>query len=332
MDPETPRWALLRDLAAELGVEWPRDHGPPPAPTIADYLPQVRAASTPATVRSYDGYWTRAAAYFADRRIDDLVASDIRAFHQHIIRQAQRRNPSREGRGAGEAALRAVRAVFRLAVADGLLPAGANPAAAVPLPRRLRGTRQGLTSAEIGEINEAVLGGGDDIALDALLVRLHLETACRRGGALALRRRDLDTTYCRVLLREKGGTVRWQPISPTLTAALNTHATQRGATAPNDSLLRYADHRPLTARRYDTLWHRVRTALPWAGQLGVSAHWLRHTTLTWVERHFGYAVAHSYAGHSHDKGTTLVYTRGVPREVAAALAALTGEPHPLARP
>jgi integrase len=117
----------------------------------------------------------------------------------------------------------------------------------VPLPRRLRGTRRGLTSAEIGEINEAVLGGSDDIALDALLMRLHLETACRRGGALKLRRRDLDTTYCRVLLREKGDTLRWLPISPTLTAALHTHATQRGATTPNDSLLRYADRRPLTA-------------------------------------------------------------------------------------
>jgi hypothetical protein len=38
-----------------------------------------------------------------------------------------------------------------------------------------------------------------------------------------------------------------------------------------------------------------------------SAHWLRHTTLTWVERNFGYAVARAYAGHSggeNDASTT----------------------------
>jgi len=32
--------------------------------------------------------------------------------------------------------------------------------------------------------------------------------------------------------------------------------------------------------------------------LGISAHWLRHTTITWVKRSFGYAVACAYAGHT----------------------------------
>ena len=61
----------------------------------------------------------------------------------------------------------------------------------------------------------------------------------------------------------------------------------------------------------------------------------RHTTLTWVERNFGYAVARAYAGHTDsgsDAGATTTYVRATPSEVAAALAALTGEPHPLAMP
>jgi integrase/recombinase XerC len=64
----------------------------------------------------------------------------------------------------------------------------------------------------------------------------------------------------------------------------------------------------------------------------VTTHWLRHTTLTWVERTFGYAVARAYAGHvgRGDVGTTSTYVRADLHEVAAALAALTGEPHPLA--
>ena len=48
------------------------------------------------------------------------------------------------------------------------------------------------------------------------MIRLHVETGCRRGGALGLRPQDLDTTQCLIFLREKGQTVRWQPVSPTL--------------------------------------------------------------------------------------------------------------------
>ena len=67
-----------------------------------------------------------------------------------------------------------------------------------------------------------------------------------------------------------------------------------------------------------------------------STHWLRHTTLTWVERNFGFAIAHAYAGHTDGAGdtgsATSTYVRATLTEVAAALAALTGEPHPLAQP
>jgi integrase/recombinase XerC len=55
--------------------------------------------------------------------------------------------------------------------------------------------------------------------------------------------------------------------------------------------------------------------------------------LTWIERNFGYAVAHAYAGHTDsgsETGATATYVRASLPEVAAALAALTGEPHPLA--
>jgi hypothetical protein len=47
---------------------------------------------------------------------------------------------------------------------------------------------------------------------------------------------------------------------------------------------------------------------------------------------FGYAVARAYAGHTdngNDVGTTATYVRASLHEVAAALSALTGEPHPL---
>ena len=66
------------------------------------------------------------------------------------------------------------------------------------------------------EINAVAASTGDDPGLDRLLLRPHTETACRRGGALALRPVDLDPDQCLILLREKGDTVRWQPVLPTL--------------------------------------------------------------------------------------------------------------------
>lgn len=80
-------------------------------------------------------------------------------------------------------------------------------------------------------------------------------------------------------------------------AALTRHAHDRQA--PTDGqLLRYTDGRPITRRRYDHLWHRLGTHLPWVATQQISIHWLRHTTLTWVERNFGHAIARAYAGHT----------------------------------
>ena len=189
-----------------------------------------------------------------------------------------------------------------------------------------------MPEARLAEINQIAATTGDDPELDTLLLRLHTETACRRGGALALRPADLDPDQCLILLREKGETVRWQPVSPTLMGRLIEHGRERHAPA-DGQLLRYADGHPITSRRYDHLWVRIGRQLPWVCTQQISTHWIRHTTLTWVERNFGYAVARAYAGHTDtggDVGATSTYVRASLSEVAAALAALTGEPHPLA--
>jgi integrase len=115
-------------------------------------------------------------------------------------------------------------------------------------------------------------------------------------------------------------------------ARLLQHAEERHAPRAGQ-LLRYADGQPITSRRYDHLWTRIGRQLPWVATQQISMHWIRHTTLTWVERNFGYSVAHAYAGHTDgggDTGATSTYVRASICEVAAALAALTGEPHPLA--
>jgi integrase len=252
---------------------------------------------------------------------------------EHVKVNVVARRNSRGGRGAGEHLVAALRCLYRYAVDDGLLAQADNPAIKVAKPRRLASTRRAVPDAGLTEINHIAATTGNDPALDTLLLRLHTETACRRGGALALRLQDLDQTQCLIFLREKGETVRWQPVSPTLMTHLRQHAETRHAPF-TEQLLRYADGRPISSRRYDHLWTRIGRHLPWVATQQISTHWLRHTTLTWVERNFGYAVARAFAGHTDsggEAGTTTTYVRASLDEVAAAVSALTGEPHPLGR-
>jgi site-specific recombinase XerD len=300
-------------------------------PTLTEYLPRVRAAAGPGTLRTYGHYWDHMERHWGPLRLDDIAATDIEALHRTLAANGARRRNHRAGRHTSENLVAAARAIYNRAIADGLIDPTASPAHRVAKPRRLPSTRRALTSVELAEINTAARASGNDIALDTLLLRLHTETAARRGGALALRLVDLDVDRCLLLLREKAGTARWQPISPTLTTALLDHAACRGTVLHTDTLLRYRNGQPLTARRYDHLWERLGQELPWVAMHGISTHWLRHTTLTWVERHFGYGITRTYAGHTDTHGAaTATYITADIHEVATALAALTGQPHPLA--
>ncbi len=166
-----------------------------------------------------------------------------------------------------------------------------------------------------------------------MLLQLHVETAWRRGGALALTPEDLDAEYCQIRLREKGRTMRWQPVSPTLMSYLLAHGESRGGLDSDQRLLRYTNGRAITFRRYDYLWQRLGRHLPWVATQQVSTHWIRHTILTWVEGNFGFVVAQAYAGqedHGRGRRARASYVRAGLPEVAMALVALTGESHPLA--
>jgi integrase/recombinase XerC len=303
----------------------------PPAPTFADYIPVVRAAVTDGTRRVYGSYWNRIVEHWGTRRLDEPTPSEIQQLAEHT--KTPCRHPAKRPRRTQRRRTSHRRTALHLRHAenDRHLTAAENPARKVAKPRRLPSDRRAVPGDRLDEINHVAATTGSDPSLDTLILRLHTETACRRGGALALRPCDLDPEQCLIRLREKGETIRWQPVSPTLITHLQHHAEQRGAPA-NGQLLRYATGRPITSRRYDHLWVRIGRHVPWVATQQISTHWLRHTTLTWVERNFGYAVARAYAGHtdSGNAGTTATYVRASPAEIATALAALTAEPHPLA--
>jgi integrase/recombinase XerC len=306
-----------------------------PVPTFSEYVPKAKAAVTPGTLKTYGTYWDRLVQEWPDRRLNEPSALELTTLGKKIRANRVIRRNGRGGTSAEENYVAAIRCLYKFAVADKVLTDAENAAARVSKPKRAASNRGALPDERLQQLNQCACTTGNDPALDSLLLRFHTETACRRGGALGVRRCDLDVQQCVVLLREKGFTSRWQPVSPTLMAALLAHWDERGDGDPRSTaqLLRYRNGKPLTYRRYDGLWVRLGKYLPWVGVQCVSAHWLRHTILRWVERQFGYAVARRYAGHaekdSGDVGATIIYTKADIVEVAAALSALTGESHPL---
>ena len=89
--------------------------------------------------------------------------------------------------------------------------------------------------------------------------------------------------------------------------------------------------KPISGRRYDRLFVRARDCLGWDDRTPVSAHVLRHTAITRIGRIAGYPVAQAFAGHAPPTVTGR-YLHATLADVATAVAALTGEAHPLAHP
>lgn len=303
-------------------------------PTFGTYIPVVQAAVSEATRQTYLPYWTKILERWADVELTTPTPSDIKQLAEQVRQNVVVRRNARDGRGAVELFIAALRCVYKHAIDDGLINEHQNAASKVRKPLRLPSGRYALPADRLSQINTVAATTGNDPELDSLLLRLHQETAARRGGALAMRTpHDLDPDQSLVRLHEKGGTARWQPVSPTLMQALLEHGHNRGAPT-GGQLLRYRNGTPLTRRRYDSLWNRLGRHVRWVEAQQVTTHWLRHTTLTWVERNFSYAIARAYAGHfehSGEVGTTVTYVKAGIHEVATALAALTNEPHPLAR-
>jgi hypothetical protein len=109
----------------------------------------------------------------------------------------------------------AARAIYNVAIADDLIDRKNRPAHRVAKPRRLPSTRCALTARELDQINTTARSCGNDVILDALL-RLHTETACRRGGALGIRLEDLDPDRCQICSTRKATPSAGNPSPPPL--------------------------------------------------------------------------------------------------------------------
>ncbi|MBF6496542.1 site-specific integrase [Nocardia cyriacigeorgica] len=304
------------------------------APTFAAIVPLVYASMPDSQTREiYNCYWRKLLAVegWADRRIDEPSKSDFVRLFDQLRAERQVRSSDRGGQSVIEHAVSALRRLYQYAVECEFIAPADNIARQLDKPVQLESRRHALPASTLTAIYKIAATTGQDPELDVLLLRLHTETACRRGGAIGLRPIDLNAPQCLIRLREKGRKERWQPVSPSLMAALLRHATERGATG-DQQLLRSRKGVPIAEGRYRGLFSRLARYLPEIAMMGISIHWMRHTTLTWVERNYSEAVARAYAGHTRRPGrnATAVYTSAGLQEIADALSALTGEPHPIA--
>jgi len=327
---------LLEKLGVSLADLLAEPAEPKYVPTFAEFIPEARAATSAGSLKAYDSYWKRLEDTWASRRLNEPSTMEFIQFGEWLKANRVVRRTDRGGDGTIENFVGAVRRLYSLARVAGHIDAREDPSIALRKPDRPASLRRPLVHERLTALGEVAGSTGDDPELDVLIIRLHSETACRRGGALALRPTDLDVEQCLVRLHEKGGSDRWQPVSRSLMDGLAHHATTRNAPA-NGRLLRYKDGTAITYRRYDGLFVRLGQHLPWVLRENVSAHWIRHTILQWVERNFSYAIARRYGGHERRKsgdranvGSTIVYVKATLEEVAAALSVLTGEDHPLA--
>jgi hypothetical protein len=273
MTGDAEKLLLAQGLIGELGLRWADVAAPRAIPTISEYLPRVIAAATPSQRDKYATYWNRALLLYGGHRLDALRVSDIVALQRESVGSALRRADSRNGRHAGEGCIRAMRFLYRLAIADGLLSDTINPAAKVPLPRRLPSLRRALTTSD------PVLGPAAGEGRHRADAAHQPHPVHRAAHARREPRRDLTD--------RRTSAVR-QPHTadkPTLRPPLDPHP----------------DGTPLG--RHTRRVHPL--AAPHHTHLGRTPLQLRQG------------------------GSTLTYIKGVPREVATALSALTGETHPL---
>lgn len=256
----------------------------------------------------------RLVRWSGDRDAATVAVADIAGWARRAGEEARERPNARHGLGAQEAFVLAARAAYARAIAAGTLRE--NPAAGVDLPARPEGRRTALSCDQLKQVHLSLVARSRDPELDDLVFQFLRETACRRGGAIGLMHRALAPATRTAHVVEKYGKERWQPVSAYLMGRLLAHA--RRARCACGRVFHRADGGHLSDRWFDGFAQRIQR-LAWADELGVTAHWLRHTTLTDVERLAGMRVAAAYAGHSDTSfGVTGRYTKVSPEELRMA--------------
>jgi site-specific recombinase XerD len=151
------------------------------APTVNEVVPEVDKLVRAETKRAYKPYWLFLAQEHGDKSLDDIDKPMLEALLlrlEEAPRQSVKRKNWKGGSGAKRSAVHAWRRMWEYAIDKGFTTK--NLAQALRMPKRLPNERRGLTRAEVEMIYEVAASTGDDPTFDCVLLRLLLETGCRR--------------------------------------------------------------------------------------------------------------------------------------------------------
>jgi integrase/recombinase XerC len=274
-------------------------------PSVSEYIALIRPGLRPSTEVSWGRYLTLMSERLAERDMNDISPTDIHDLAEHARLTAVTRRGG-TGRSAAEHTIAAARLVWRRAVQDAVVQR--NVALMVAKPRRVENVRTGLSERQVANMYEA----GDE--RHRLVMGFFLETGARRAGLIALTPQRWLPSLQVVEVHEKGEKTRRLPVSERLATQLDHH----------DSEL-YS----ITRRKLESMWEHMHHWCPWAGELGVSSHWLRHTAAARYEKATGsYSLTAAWMGHT-PQGATSTYLRHSPADIAHGWHMMTGERHPL---
>jgi integrase len=269
-----------------------------------------------------------------------------------------------DGRSATEHLRNLVSKIYTTALADKVLGVRDNVGLEMSLKARPEVVKRSYTAEQIEELWGALFtSGSNDVELDMAIVWMQLETGARRGGPIGIKISDLQFHAGRIRLGEKDGKVDEQPASDELLAYLLSHAIRRGGVVienrtgkpdveitPEDIMARTAKLRtdspvlyyndlrkkvgpdgverrevhPLTRRRFNSLWDRLKRELPWLDEVHGRPHDLRKTMGTFIERAHGHAVAQRWLRHTVN-GVTGGYVAADEDEAERAHKTLLGD-------
>lgn len=290
---------------------------------------------------------------FGDRRLDEVLPADVQVMARWVRANARAKavETDRDRTAAGRALTRvtgvgaeanfvaATRCLYTAAQLNGLVSEGCSPAAkVVKPPRQGNRTRRPLTDRELGEVWTTCTMTGNDPRLDGLVLRLQLETASRQEGCINLKLRDLDENRQAVWLDQKNDKLQVFPVTRGLLDDLRALAHERGATEPEDYVLRQKrrnkvngdPYPPLTSRRFDNIHGRLRDQHAWARSAEFSSHWLRHHVAARIEAIGGRPCKMRLLDHEPN-GQTDGYGKASFEHLAWAHSQMTGELHPHAQ-
>ena len=269
------------------------------------------------------------AAWWVQRRgLKRIVARNVK-------REREGRNLlHHDGRGGREQFIQASRWMFNwLNNEDAAQP---NPALKLKLPPRQESFARSLDASEFVEVYGVAVSTGQDPALDGLLMRHLLIQGVRRSGALLMQCHGLDVNGMNISYwDQKKKTWRARPTTRTHMADLITHAIARGpriaapldapeverrygipALSPSSPVFYHppvdtfdADGyflsrqvHPISRKRFESLFARIKRHLPWAAHVELRCHDIRHTSGRLVYKAADQQMAKLHL--AHDGGST----------------------------